>query len=203
MSRRVKRITDKEAWIKNEQEKTLKALKGRNPPPKDPKHVRPQELWEATYEQLLEDLKNRGPGPARKYEDPNDLLVKITEYFQWSVDNPLYVTTTGFYMGQATDHQSERPRPFTMGAMFTFIGISKMGYQDWKTNRPDLWPVMQWAEETIHNQKFGHAAIGVYNATLIARDLGLADRTELTGADGAPVQTISVTRTVVDPKGDA
>lgn len=39
----------------------------------------------------------------------------------------------------------------------------------------DFLNVITWAENTIYNQKFEGAAAGIYNANIIARDLGLRE----------------------------
>ncbi len=43
-------------------------------------------------------------------------------------------------------------------------------------------------DEIIRTQKFQGASADLLNANIIARDLGLADKTELTGKDGGPVR---------------
>ena len=47
--------------------------------------------------------------------------------------------------------------------------------------------VIHKIEDCIYNQKFEGAIIGLYNANIIARDLGLSDKNELTGKDGNPL----------------
>ena len=42
--------------------------------------------------------------------------------------------------------------------------------------------------EIIRTQKFAGAAADLLNANIIARDLGLADKNEVTGKDGGPVE---------------
>lgn len=50
---------------------------------------------------------------------------------------------------------------------------------------------MHEAEEIIRRQKFEGAAADLFNPNIIARDLGLADKSELTGKDGGPIETKS------------
>ena len=45
--------------------------------------------------------------------------------------------------------------------------------------------VIREAEEIIRRQKFEGASADLLNANIIARDLGLADKAEFTGKDGA------------------
>ena len=51
----------------------------------------------------------------------------------------------------------------------------------------DFSSVITRIEQTIYAQKFEGAAVGSFNANIIARDLGLKDKSELTGKDGAPL----------------
>jgi hypothetical protein len=77
--------------------------------------------------------------------------------------------------------------------MCLHIGVSHRRWNEWRTDRPDLRDVMEWAEDVIWQQKFSGAAAGLLNAAIVARELGLADKSELTGRDGGPIQTEDVT----------
>ena len=62
-------------------------------------------------------------------------------------------------------------------------------WRAWRKDRADLSEVIATAESAIFTQKFEAAATGLLNANLISRDLGLADRKELTGREGGPIET--------------
>ena len=49
---------------------------------------------------------------------------------------------------------------------------------------------MEWAEAVIYRQKFEGAAADMLNQAIIARELGLVDRKEMTGLGGGPLITV-------------
>ena len=84
-----------------------------------------------------------------------------------------------------------RLRAYTLGGLCIFIDISTQTWYGWRETRQDLVDVMAWAEDTIRDQKFIGAAAGLLNATIISRDLGLAERNEVSGPGGGPIGTVN------------
>lgn len=117
------------------------------------------------------------------------------DYFQWCEDNPLYEEKTFSFEGMVTTHDSPKLRAFTINGLTLFIDITDRQWRSWRTERQDLLPVIEWAEKTIKDQKFVAAAAGLLNANIISRDLGLADKTEISGPGGGPVQSINAEMT--------
>jgi len=56
-------------------------------------------------------------------------------------------------------------------------------WTDWRTDRSDLSHVIAWAENVIYRQKFEGASADMLNPNIIARDLGLADKKDLSSSD--------------------
>ena len=48
--------------------------------------------------------------------------------------------------------------------------------------------VLNFIDSVIREQKFSGAAAELLNSALIARDLGLADRQEISGPEGGPME---------------
>ena len=74
----------------------------------------------------------------------------------------------------------------TIGCLCLFLDITYEGwlqYRDDKKDDPGFFKVCQAAEQTIREQKFMGAAAGFFNHAIIARDLGLVDKKDLT-SDG-------------------
>lgn len=113
------------------------------------------------------------------------------DYFQWCEDNPLYEEKAFAYEGMVTTHDSPKLRAFTLNGLTLFIDVSDQTWRDWRTGRPDLVGVIAWAEKVIKDQKFVAAAAGLLNANIISRDLGLADKHELSGPGGGAIQSIT------------
>lgn len=66
----------------------------------------------------------------------------------------------------------------TIGGMCVFLGIAESTWHAWRKSRPDLSEVITRAEQIIRQQKFEGAAAELLNANIIAREIGLADKTE-------------------------
>lgn len=118
------------------------------------------------------------------------LLEACTDYFTWAEDTPLMEEKLFSFEGIVTTHDTPRIQALTIIGLCLFIDISSKTWRDWRTSRPDLGSVIEWAEDTIRQQKFVAAAAGFLNANIISRDLGLADKTEISGPNGGPVETI-------------
>ena len=130
-------------------------------------------------------------GPNPKFAGPEELWAACVEYFDWNEDNPLYEAKLTSYQGENKIEPLPKLRAMTIGGLCIFIGISQRLWSEWRSSRPDLLPVMHEAEELIRRQKFEGAAADLFNPNIIARDLGLADKSELTGKDGGPIETKS------------
>ncbi len=117
---------------------------------------------------------------------PENLLQACSEYFQWNADNPLYEERVNVFKGDVTRYRIPRVRAMSIRALALYIGVSSRMWRDWShTAREDLRQVVEWANDVIYQQKFEAAAADMLNATLVMRDLGLADKQEVTSPDGS------------------
>lgn len=105
------------------------------------------------------------------------------------------------YEGVVSFENVAKPRVLTIQALCTFIGITNPTWGNWRRDRPDLKDVLAWAESVIYSNKFEGASAGLYNANIISRDLGLADKNELSGVNGGPIRTeVSSARDILASK---
>lgn len=118
-------------------------------------------------------------GRDRIIKDPQALATAAAEYFQSCIDNPIYVVD---FKGKDVE-QVEYPKP----RVFQKVGVCRYcGVRNWteieslRALSSDFSKVIDQIESVIYEQKFEHAAIGVFNPVLIARDLKIADVTEST-----------------------
>lgn len=72
-------------------------------------------------------------------------------------------------------------RAMTIDGLCQFLDVTMSTWSEWRSSRPDLSEVMMRAESIIRRQKFEGASANILNANIIARDLGLADKQELSG----------------------
>lgn len=120
-------------------------------------------------------------GPNPKFAGPEPLWVACQEYFAWVEENPLHEAKAFAYEGVVKVQAMPKMRAMTIGGLCLFLDIDETTWRDWKVNRSDLSPIISRAEAIIYQQKFTGAAADLLNPNIIARDLGLADKKELSG----------------------
>lgn len=110
---------------------------------------------------------------------PSELWNAACEYFQWCEDHPLFETKAFAYQGEITTTELPKMRAMTLGGLCLFLDISKQTLHNYRSN-PDVGflEVIKRIEETIYQQKFSGAAADLLNANIIARDLGLVDKSD-------------------------
>lgn len=122
------------------------------------------------------------------FETPDDLWNAACEYFQWVEENPLYEDRLVTFQGAATHEPVAKMRAMTIAGLCLFLDISRQGWFEYCA-KPDFSDVTKTIDDVIRSQKFAGAAADLLNANIIARDLGLADRSELSGPNGGPIET--------------
>lgn len=133
------------------------------------------------------------------FASPDDLWEACCEYFEWVEDNPLYEDKLTSYQGVNTHEPVAKMRAMTISGLCIFIDVARRTWDDFR-KRDDFLPVVSRVEEIIRTQKFEGASADLLNPNIIARDLGLADKSEFTGKDGGAIETISrVERVIVRP----
>lgn len=121
------------------------------------------------------------------FADPDQLWEACVEYFEWVEANPLYEDGLVTYQGTATHEPVAKMRAMTIGGLCIFLDISQQAWSEYRA-RKDFGEVVTQVETVIRAQKFEGASAGLLNANIIARDLGLADKQELTGKDGGAIE---------------
>lgn len=122
-------------------------------------------------------------GRKRLFESAETLWDACCEYFQWVEDNPLYESETVKFQGQATLIEIPKMRAMTLGGLCIFLDISRGTWNEWR-NVDDFSEVLTRVEEIIRDQKFSGAAAELLNPNIIARDLGLADSSNIDHRSG-------------------
>lgn len=132
--------------------------------------------------------KRSSHGRRPIFSSPEQLEAACDEYFSWVEMNPLYEAQAFAYQGAVTVHELSKMRAMTLAGLCIFLDIDRKTWADY-ASREDFIPVTARVDDIIRTQKFAGAAAGLLNANIIARDLGLADKSELTGKDGGPIAT--------------
>lgn len=125
--------------------------------------------------------KNRSThGREMLFASPELLWAAATEYFNWCDSHPWY-NVEGIKSGDMAGTLMKVPTaiPYTITGFQLYVHASESFWRDFKAaNHEDFSSVIGEIEQTIYSQKFTGASVGAFNANIIARDLGLADKTE-------------------------
>ena len=142
-------------------------------------------------------------GRDKIFSSPKALWNAANEYFQWNTDNPLY-TNEVVRTGQDAGKLLPIPlmRAMTLDGLCTFLDIDTDTFRNYATKEEykDFFDVSTRIRQIIDDQKFQGAAAGMLNANIIARDLGLTDKKDLSSSDGSmtPQPTIIVKEELKD-----
>jgi hypothetical protein len=121
------------------------------------------------------------------FATPDILWEACEQYFQWVEENPLWESKPFAYQGAVTVGHMPKMRAMTISGLCIFLDIARKSWDEYRA-RQDYLPVVTRVEEIIRTQKFEGASADLLNPNIIARDLGLADKSELSGPEGGPVQ---------------
>ena len=135
-------------------------------------------------------------GRNPKFETADDLWAACVEYFQWVEKNPLKEERIVQDKGSPKHFEVNKMRAMTITGLCVFLDIAEQTWADWRANRKDFSAVITRVEQIIRTQKFEGASADLLNPNIIARDLGLADRTKLTGDPNNPL-VHEIRRTIV------
>ena len=129
-------------------------------------------------------------GRDKLFATPHLLWQAAEQYFQWCDENPWQRHD---YVGKDADEVWRKTaRPYTLSGFCLYISASESYWRQFRKQEnlsEDFLSVITRIESIIDTQQFEGAAVGAFNANIIARKLGLADKAEHTGKDGGPIET--------------
>lgn len=140
-------------------------------------------------------------GRDKLYKTPELMWEAACEYFQWAKDNP-WVKNEAVKSGDSAGMIIQVPteRPITLHGLCLYLGCSTSYFRAFKLSLKekdkDFLTILTRIEETIYAHKFEGAAVGAFNASIIARDLGLTEAIDVTTAGE---KVTNFTFTVVKP----
>ena len=148
------------------------------------------------YESLLDNQKV-------VLEEPLDFLKAAVGYFSWAENHPLQEEKIFQYQGEIIRDDSSKMRAFTKEGLAAKLRIPVSRIELYKSrDEKSGWPqAVQMVEQIIYEQTFTGAAAGLLNAHLVSRSLGLAEKSEVSGPNGGPIQTEEVSaRDIINGK---
>lgn len=124
-------------------------------------------------------LSRSSSGRKPIFSSPEKLWESACEYFEWCSENPLY-EVKAFNCGEAGIQQESLPkmRAMTIQGLCFFLDISDDTWANYSKNE-DFIVICSDIKRVIFTQKFEAASAGLLNASIIARELGLANKQEV------------------------
>ncbi len=122
------------------------------------------------------------------FDNPDQLWNECVEYFEWVEANPLVEEKVFHAQGIITRATVSKMRAMTLTGLCIYLDISLVTWKSYGENQ-DFIDVFTRVEQIIREQKFTGAAAELLNPSIIARDLGLSDKNEITGKDGSQFET--------------
>lgn len=131
-----------------------------------------------------------GVARPKEFLTPQDFLVEAVRYFRWCDDHPLKEEQVFNYKGCVVRADKNKVRPYTKQGFATYCAIPVSRLNSYKNRSDPEWQdAIEIVEQAMHDQKFTGAVTGLMNAMMIKSDLGMVDRSELTGKDGGAIVT--------------
>jgi hypothetical protein len=119
-------------------------------------------------------------GRAPIFANPDVLWAACAEYFEWVEQNPLWESKPFAFQGVVTVENLPKMRAMTISGLCIFLDIARSTWDEYRANK-DFSGITTQVEEIIRTQKFEGASADLLNPSIIARDLGLADKQEHSG----------------------
>lgn len=117
------------------------------------------------------------------------------DYFEWIDDHPLLEEVVGFYQGASCKEDRAKMRPYTRQGLARHLNIPVSRLETYKARGDDWAEVVEAIEAVMYQQKYEGAAAGLLSSTVVVRDLGLAEKSEMSGPGGGPIETATAINT--------
>jgi hypothetical protein len=124
---------------------------------------------------------------------PTELLEKAAEYCDYVEATPLQSQNAAVHKGDVTVYQLDKARAMTLKGFAAYLGLTVPQLRG--TDTSEAWnTALAKIEQVFYTQKYELAAAGLLNASIVSRELGLADKVDNTSSDGSmtPKSTIDM-----------
>ena len=123
------------------------------------------------YWRLAHDWKK-----PKRYQ-PNEILDKAQEYAEWCEKNPLYEQKV---FGTGVRMKVRKMRAMTIQGFCLFANMSVPTWQEYEKEEAYS-AIIAHIKRFFYAQKLEGAAADLLNPNIIARELGLSEKTEISG----------------------
>lgn len=121
-------------------------------------------------------------GRDKLFATPELMWEAACEYFEWCDSNPWMSEKLKTKESGTETEVAPTQRPYTLSGLCLYLDCSQGYFRTFKTDKEkctkEFLAVITRIEEVIETQQYEGAAVGAYNANIVARKLGLADKQE-------------------------
>ena len=111
------------------------------------------------------------------FHDADELWDAACEYFEWATNNDIEDEVVFHFQGTITTHKAKKIRPMTIQGLCLYLDISDESWANYAKNN-NFFGIVERIKRVIYEQKFAGAAVGIFNASIISRELGLTEKPE-------------------------
>jgi len=109
---------------------------------------------------------------------PEALLERANEYFEWVEQNPFKEEVIFHAQGLITKDFVTKKRPLTLEGCCIYANITRQTFLNYEKEK-DFFDVTTYIRSVVENQQLELASAGFLNPNIIARKLGLSDKSEV------------------------
>lgn len=130
-------------------------------------------------------------GRPKKIKSPEQLMKLFVKYTEWAKANPIKVKDWVGKDGDEVIREKEIPLTFKGFEVWLFENqvINDMG--DYEKNSGKRYtkysPILTHIKRICYTHKFNGAAAGIFNQNIICRELGLMEKTQISGDSENPI----------------
>jgi len=126
--------------------------------------------------------KDSGEGRPMEYASAKEWKTAIESYFTWCDNNPIQkneALKSGIDAGRII--QIPTQRPYLIEGLCDFLNISVQTFHNYekKEGYEDFFEASTWARNKVFSQNLTFGYTGAFDAGLVARKLGIADKQEV------------------------
>lgn len=130
-------------------------------------------------------------GRDKVFSTPEELSNLANEYFQWCIENPLQEQVIQKRKISRDEeviekHDLDKMRPFTLTGLCNHLDVSLQTFLNYE-KLDDFFDIVTRIRQIIETQQFEGAASGFLNPNIIARKLGLTDKSEVRIVEEQPL----------------
>jgi hypothetical protein len=139
--------------------------------------------------------KGLSDGRPMLFSTPDEYRSAIQRYFDWCDANPI-MKNEALKSGPDAGRIIQIPtqRPYLIEGLCDYLEMSVQTFHNYENNEiyKDFFEVSAWARNKIFTQNLSHGYVGGFDAGLVARKLGIADKQEMKAEVAARITGLEV-----------